>query len=415
MAANVGNMNVKLTLTAEQFSAALMAAGGDVNAFAMRVDAARTTITSIQPAAANAARGTRVLGSGMTALAGVSGQAAYGISDFVSQLGTRGLGGGLQAAANNIQMLGAAFGPWGLAASSAVAIATQGLGIYLEQTDRAAKKTKELGDVTGKLNAEMARLALNRASAQFSVDTARLQGESNRRIMLESELPTMTADQIAKQREQSLQRADSITAGREALTLQFENIVGPAFKRLFGDLATTKFLGVTGAGGVDQGQFAGMLQQFPQLKEALGKERLDELQRIQDSLRTSSEEMKQLMQDIGVLEKTFSERSRTEDAAETEAAKAKIEEEKQKKEEKERLDASRERQASMRSSGPAGGVGAFGADTASGFSAIQAAMRTASEVNRPQLSAIGTNTEKTADNTDRIAKGLGRIKAVTIA
>jgi len=66
--ANVGNLNVKLTLSAEQFSAALIAAGGDVNAFAIKMENVRATTTKMVPATSAAAAGVTKLGGGMSGL-----------------------------------------------------------------------------------------------------------------------------------------------------------------------------------------------------------------------------------------------------------------------------------------------------------------------------------------------------------
>jgi len=137
MASNaVGNLSVKLQLDAAQFSTMLQAAGVDVQQFANRTLATNGALqgTAMQGRAA---------GSSLQMLGPILNQASFGAADFASQLGTRGVGGALQAAANNIQVMGAVAGPWGLAISAAVGLGVQALGSYIEFQDKAAKKTED--------------------------------------------------------------------------------------------------------------------------------------------------------------------------------------------------------------------------------------------------------------------------------
>lgn len=137
MAANaVGNLSVKLQLDAAQFQAALQGAGVDIRQFANStvLSSGTTRVMTAQTTKASVAT---------HALSSILNQASFGAADFASQLSTRGLGGALQAASNNIQVMGAAFGPWGLGISAATGLAVQALGSYIEFQERAAKVTED--------------------------------------------------------------------------------------------------------------------------------------------------------------------------------------------------------------------------------------------------------------------------------
>lgn len=137
MAANaVGNLSVKLQLDAAQFQAALQGAGVSIQQFAQRT-------TVIQTSTVKASAGVGRFGAAMSGIGPIMQQGAFAAQDFASQLGTRGLGGALQAASNNIQVMGAAFGPQGMIVSAFVGVAVQALGSYIEFQEKAAKKTED--------------------------------------------------------------------------------------------------------------------------------------------------------------------------------------------------------------------------------------------------------------------------------
>lgn len=140
---NIGNLNVRLTLTADQFAAAMQTAGGQVRVFAKNVQAQAEQTQIASNSLFHFSSRAQHFGMLLPAL-------AQGIADASSQFGTRGLGGALQAAANNIQVMGAAFGPLGLAISSTLGLGVQLTGAYIEAQDRLAKKSKESSDSTTK-------------------------------------------------------------------------------------------------------------------------------------------------------------------------------------------------------------------------------------------------------------------------
>lgn len=143
MANNVGNISIGLSLDNQSFEAVL-------NGSASRLRRFEGDVTRSGAAAASATSGVGKLSGSVSGLGSVMQSVSFGAGDFISQLGTRGLGGGLQAAANNIQQLGAAFGPTALAVSAGVGVAATALGVYIEQQDRAAKRTKALVDENAK-------------------------------------------------------------------------------------------------------------------------------------------------------------------------------------------------------------------------------------------------------------------------
>ncbi len=139
MANNVGNISVGLSLDNQSFEAVL-------NGSASRLRRFEGDVGRSGSAAAAASNGVGRLSGSVSGLGSVMQSVSFGAGDFISQLGTRGIGGGLQAAANNVQQLGAAFGPMGLAISAGVGVAATALGVYIEQQDRAAKQTQNLAD-----------------------------------------------------------------------------------------------------------------------------------------------------------------------------------------------------------------------------------------------------------------------------
>jgi len=104
---NVGSLNATLTLSAWEFANGLKQSEAAALEF--------VEVTEKSAVRANAAMSKN--GNGMNAggAARAVQQIGFGIQDFASQFETRGLAGGISAVSNNVQMLGAAFGPVGLA------------------------------------------------------------------------------------------------------------------------------------------------------------------------------------------------------------------------------------------------------------------------------------------------------------
>lgn len=149
MANNVGNISVGLSLDNQSFASRLESENGRVMRFTGSVQKASLSIGA-------SASHLNKFGGSLAGLAPMFQQAAFGIGDFASQVSTRGFGGGLQAAANNIQMLGAGFGPMGLAVSAGIGVATSAIGVYIESQEKAAKKQKEFADGSAKMWAKVA-------------------------------------------------------------------------------------------------------------------------------------------------------------------------------------------------------------------------------------------------------------------
>lgn len=145
MADNVGNLAVVMTLNNEQFNAGLREATANMQQMTVQVQQVSASM-SRTTAVVTAGAGRQA--SALASIGPIFQSLSFGAQDFASQLGTRGVGGALQAASNNIQMLGAFAGPWGMAISAAAGVAVQGLGVYLEMQDRIAKKSKETARVT---------------------------------------------------------------------------------------------------------------------------------------------------------------------------------------------------------------------------------------------------------------------------
>lgn len=386
---NVGNLNVKLTLSAQQFAAALVAAGGNVNQFAMQVQTAQTSVQRIAPAAQTAARGASVLTTAMGALGGISGQAAYGLSDMISQLGTRGLGGGLQAAANNIQVMGAAFGPWGLAVSSGIAIATQGIGIYLEQTERAKKKTEQATKAVQDYSHELEYLGHVQA-LRNTRETGRIERQFAR-----ADMRTMSSDALSSRLQSAKREATILSSDVGTIQKQQLDILRPTFKRLFGDIATPEFLGLDVQMGMGRRELRHLFSRFPQVMEGLGEQRLKELTQLGREQEKLIERRREAGESVYDTEKALR-------AAQEREAQIK----------QDSYDTSRAERAN-RPTAPS--IGAVDATSAEGFSIIQAAIRGSRDAKDPQLEAIGGSTKKTAENTKEIANRIKRLKVATIA
>src|SRR3990167_10809742 len=93
---------------------------------------------------------------GMVNLGGAIGQAAFAAQDFSSILsmgGRNALGRALMSTANNVQMLGASFGPWGLAISAvAGALASVLIPKLFEGASAFAEIANSIKDATGRLD-----------------------------------------------------------------------------------------------------------------------------------------------------------------------------------------------------------------------------------------------------------------------
>lgn len=107
---NIANMSATLTLSAWEFNNGLKQSEAAALEFANNVDKHGK---KAEAAMKNTAGGFSGAG-GARALQ----QVGFGIQDFASQFETRGLAGGIAAVSNNVQMLGAGFGPVGLAVTA---------------------------------------------------------------------------------------------------------------------------------------------------------------------------------------------------------------------------------------------------------------------------------------------------------
>jgi len=140
MADNIGNLAVVMSLNAQQFNAGLRETATHIDQIQIDVTRMSATMNSAGNVVAASAQKQSV---GLKFLSGAMQQGSFAAQDFASQLATRGLGGALQAASNNIQVMGSAFGPWGMAISAATGLAVQGLGTYLLMTQNSSKETKK--------------------------------------------------------------------------------------------------------------------------------------------------------------------------------------------------------------------------------------------------------------------------------
>lgn len=110
MSTNVGSLNATLSLSAFEFQNGLKQSETAAMQFA--------TTTEVASRRADTAIASVGKGNGIASGARALQQVGFGIQDFSSQFETRGLAGGIAAVTNNVQMLGAAFGPVGLAVSA---------------------------------------------------------------------------------------------------------------------------------------------------------------------------------------------------------------------------------------------------------------------------------------------------------
>ena len=142
---NVGNLNATLTLSQFEFNAGLKQSETAAMEFASTVEMQSRRADQALDRLSNSPR-SNMLGK----LAQPAQQFGYMIQDFSSQIETRGLGGAIGAITNNVQMLGAAFGPVGMAISS-IGGAVAGLVLpkmidWLSNTQQLNKEAKELED-----------------------------------------------------------------------------------------------------------------------------------------------------------------------------------------------------------------------------------------------------------------------------
>lgn len=110
---NVGNLNATLSLSAFEFNAGLKQSEEAAKQFATTTEVSSQRASTAMMKAGRAGGGVNTGG-----IAQAVQSVGFGLQDFTSQLGTRGLAGAIPAAANNVQMLGAMFGPVGLAATA---------------------------------------------------------------------------------------------------------------------------------------------------------------------------------------------------------------------------------------------------------------------------------------------------------
>lgn len=439
--ANVGNLNVKLTLSAEQFAAALMAAGGDVNAFAMKVEAGKGNLKGMDAAAASTAtnvksltteiknynvasvalrnvsdanrlfqlprRGTdELIAAGNAQRAAMAGTGAaasqlggrltnlapamiglsYAAQDAASQLGTRGLGGAMMAAANNIPAIGLLWGPTGFAVAAGVSVAVQALGSYIDYTERAAKSTKELKDAS--VAAYGQRLDRVQSSGSSGVRFGRNLADA-------MQGGTAGMDALAKPLYETI---TDTTLERNAL--QGEKL--GALARL--NNANTRIENEMRFNRETESQVIGRLPN-------VGKERDDanrQLAEIAERERALTQAREEAEKQLKQIEKAYPQVAKAE--------RERMAKEEEEREKQYRATAADENTRRMKAASQlAPGVGATEAGSAGQFSQIQAAMRAGQDRDMAAQKQIQSNTGKTATNTRDIARKVGKIKAVSLA
>jgi hypothetical protein len=163
MATNVGNLNIRLGMSTDKLNTDVNAAVGSVN----RLDSAFNRSTALNP------RGSTRADNNMNNRGFVGAQAiqqsAFAMQDFTSQFMNAkttvdGLGRGVMAMSNNVQMLGAAFGPTALAVTAIggaiTAVVIPGMIRWLDlskeatkEADRLAMAMERQADLMGKMRA----------------------------------------------------------------------------------------------------------------------------------------------------------------------------------------------------------------------------------------------------------------------
>lgn len=440
--ANVGNLNVKLTLSAEQFAAALMAAGGDVNAFAMKVEAGKSNLKGMDAAAASTAtnvksltteiknynvasialrnasdssklfvlqrRGTEELiaaaaaqkqaaigssaavgqmGSRLQGIAPVITAFSYGVQDAASQLGTRGFGAALMAAANNIPMLGIPWGGVGVAVASGVSVAVQALGSYIDYTERAAKATKEAKDA---------------AAGMFGSRLDTIQTKASGANQFERSLRDGAAGGTASLRSMQQERRDIITDVRSELdALAPEREASAATFARNNAIIVNRMLRTQG-GTMDQAE-----KELPKQTELRNQaaQQLAEIAKREQALKdTGNKAGRELFRINEAIPQAIADEM-----------KAQREQDEAAQQQWRRMDAEESSRRMKAESKAAPGVGSTEAGSASQFSQIQAALRQAQDGNKASQKMIEKNTGKTAEHTRDISRKFGRIKVATIA
>lgn len=133
MATKIADLNAMLTMDTTSFTeGSTKVAAAAKN---MHNDLAKTTGDTVRSGNATARAFTQI---------------GFAIQDFHSQIGTRGIGGAISAVTNNVQMLGSAFGPMGMAIT-AVGGAVAGIAIpalieFMTNTKKATAELNTLGD-----------------------------------------------------------------------------------------------------------------------------------------------------------------------------------------------------------------------------------------------------------------------------
>lgn len=146
---NVGNLNATLTLSAWEFANGLSASKDELGEFARRAEQESKRASD---AINNVGKAGGLAGGGGARMLQ---QVGFGIQDFWSQMANSktmvdGLGRGISAVSNNAQMLGAAFGPTGMAVT-AIGAAVAGIVLpaaikWMYNTEELEKTTKTLSD-----------------------------------------------------------------------------------------------------------------------------------------------------------------------------------------------------------------------------------------------------------------------------
>lgn len=238
MAENIGNLAVVMSLNAQQFNAGLRETATQIDQIQVDVTRMSATMNAAGNVVAASASKQSV---GMRFLSGAMQQGSFAAQDFASQLSTRGLGGALQAASNNIQVMGSAFGPWGMAISAATGLAVQGLGTYLLMTQNAAKETQKAAKVTEDAWAKAAKstseqlASLRRSQAEFGAG-------------LTMDRSTGFGGASVSDLEGGIQQADKrmaeLQARREQVLRDFDTRIRNQYGDLTADQAPSEFFGL---------------------------------------------------------------------------------------------------------------------------------------------------------------------------
>lgn len=159
MATKIADLNAMLTMDTASFTQGATVAAASANKMADSLAKTQSATSAMSNGTARAIT-----------------QVGFALQDFSSQLSTRGLAGAIPAVTNNVQMLGAAFGPVGMAATALggalAGIALPPLIEFMTGTKDATKELERLGDEWDKW------IAKRRGAASFERQAGRMSPSS---------------------------------------------------------------------------------------------------------------------------------------------------------------------------------------------------------------------------------------------